>query len=538
LFTRRIRWRELLVFVAYLIGAIVFTYPLIRDLRRFVTDHYDPLLDAWALAWVAHQLPLDPVHLFDSNRFYPEVGTLAFNDPMIGMGILVAPVQWAFQEAVLTLNVAMLFSLALSGYGAYRLASRLTGSETAGGVAGAVFAFNAYRLSHLSHVQLQAAGFIPLLYLCISRYLEEGRLRFAVGVGVFLWFVSASCAYYGVFTWILLAVVIPYESLRTSALKRPRRLVGLTLALALSALAYLPLAMPFMRIEREFGFHRPLNRLQRASARPGDYLRSGAHLHQAIGLKPKSRGRTLFPGLLAVGVGLLAIVKLNRRTGLYLIIGALAAWMSLGPAWGLYRVLHGVVPGLSGVRSPPRIGIYVLLAAAILASQGAAILLRRFQGKKSYAIAAVLVVFPLVESFGGPAPYTSAPDTPAVYRWLAAVPDPVPIVELPLHEVKHQTRNAVYLYWSTSHFKPLANGYGTFVPPVYGELVREMRDFPDDRGVATLRRFGFRYVILHRNLYLRFQAAQLEGRMNAQLGLRKIYRTRYETVYEVVEAGR
>ncbi len=533
--TRRIRWRELLVFVAYLVGAIVFTYPLIRDMSSHITDVYDPLLDAWALAWVAHQLPLDPAHLFDSNRFYPEVGTLAFNDPIIGLGILVAPVQWVFQEAVLTLNVAMLFSLALSGYGAYRLGSRLTGSEAAGGVAGSIFAFNAYRLSHLSHVQLQAAGYIPLLFLCIRRYLEEGRLRFAVGVGVFLWFVSASCAYYGVFTWIFLAVVIPYEILRTSALKQPRRLVGLFLALALSALAYLPLALPFMRVEREFGLHRPENRLNRPSARPVDYLRSGAHLHEAIGLKPKALGRTLFPGLLAVGLGLLAIIKLNRNTGLYLILGVLAAWMSFGPSWGLYRFLHGVVPGLSGVRSPPRFSIFVLLALAILAAQGAALILQRFQGRKVFAIAAVLVVFPLVESFGGPVPYTSAPATPAMYRWLRAVPDPAPVVELPLPEVKHQGRNALYLYWSTSHFKPLANGYGTLAPPVYGELVSAMSDFPDDRGVAALRRFGFRYVILHRNLYLRFRAAHLEGRMNAQLGLRKIYRTQEETVYEVVK---
>jgi hypothetical protein len=252
-----------------------------------------------------------------------------------------------------------------------------------------------------------------------------------------------------------------------------------------------------------------------------------------MGLKPKALGRTLFPGLLAVALSLLAIVKLNRNTGLYFIVGVFAAWMSLGPAWGLYRLLHGIVPGLSGVRSPPRFSIYVLLALAILAAQGAALILRRFQGKKVYAMAAVLVVFPLVESFGGPVPYTSVPDTPAVYRWLAEVPDPAPVVELPLPEVRHQGRNALYLYWSTSHFKPLANGYGTMAPPVYGELVRAMREFPDERGVAALRRLGFRYVILHRDLYLRFRAAHLEGRMNAQLGLRKIYRTQNETVFEV-----
>ncbi len=532
--THHYRWRELGAFAGYLAGAVVFTYPLLPNLRRAVTDHFDPLLDAWALSWVAHQLPRDPVHLFDANRFFPELGTLAFHDPMIGLAILVAPIQWAFHEAVLTLNVAMLFALALSGYGAYRLGSWLTGSRAAGAVAGSVFAFNAYRLNHLSHVQLQNAGFIPLLYLCVSRYLEEGHARFAFGLGVFLWFVSSSCAYYGVFTWMFLAVAIPYETWRTSALKRPRRLAGLTLALVLSATAYLPLATPFIRLQQEFDFHRPVERLQRASARPGDYLRSGSHLHQAVGLRPQSRGRTLFPGLLAIALSALAIVTLNRRTGLYLLIGTLALWASLGPSWGLYRILHAAMPGLSGVRSPPRIAIYVFFAAAILASQGAAFVLRRLPGKRGYAVATILAVFPLIESFGGPRPYTSAPELPAVYQWLADLQGPVPIVEMPLPEARRQRDNAVYLYWSTSHFKPMANGFAAFVPPVYVELAQSMTAFPDDHGVAELRRLGFRYVIFHRDRYLRFRAEQLESRMNEQRGLRRVHQTQNETVYEVM----
>jgi hypothetical protein len=454
---------------------------------------------------------------------------------MIGLAILVAPIQWVFQEAVLTLNVAMLFALALSGYGAYRLANWLTGSHAAGAVAGTMFAFNAYRLNHLSHVQLQNAGFIPLLFLCISRYLEDGRARFAMGAGIFLWFVSASCAYYGVFTWIFLALAIPYETWRTSAFKRPRRLVGLAVTLVLSATAYLPLAMPYMRLQREYAFHRPIDRVQRASARPADYLRSGSHLHQAVGLRPPSRGRTLFPGLLAIGLSVLAILKLNRRTALYLFIGTLAVWASLGPAWGLYRMLHAVVPGLSGVRSPPRLMIYVLLAVAVLASQGAAWVLSRWQGRKLVAMAAILTVFPLAESFGGPIHYRPAPETPPVYRWLADVPGPVPIVELPLPDLRRQRNNAVYLYWSTSHFKPMANGFAAFVPPVYVELAQTMKSFPDDQGVEALRRLGVRYVIFHRDRYLRSRAEDLAGSLHRQPGLRRVYRTPTETVYEVME---
>ena len=321
----RRRLVEIAVFVGFLLGATVFTYPLVWNLDDAVKDIGDPLLDTWAIAWVAHQLPRDPLHLFDANRFYPETGTLAFTDPMLAISIPVAPVQWLFNNPVLTLNVAMLLTLALSGYGMYRLVSALTGSGMAGAVGGSIFTFNAYRLSHLAHVNLQAMAFIPLFFLCLGLYLEEGKRRHLIGVGVFLWLVSASCAYYGVFTWTVLAVALPYEIWRTGAWKRRRQVVALGLTIAVSAVAYLPLALPLMRLRQDFGFERPIVRVQRASARPVDYLRSAAHVHRAIGLEPPERGRSLFPGVLALVLGLVALARPSRRAGLYALIGVFGA---------------------------------------------------------------------------------------------------------------------------------------------------------------------------------------------------------------------
>jgi hypothetical protein len=527
-------FREPLIFALFLGGAMVFIHPLAGNLRTAVTDHVDPLLDAWTLAWTAHQLPRDPAHLFDANRFYPEKGTLAFHDPMVALGAILAPLQWVFGEPVLTLNVGMLLSLALSGYGAYRLASDVSGSRGAGGVAGSVFAFNAYRMDHLAHMQLQSTGFIPLLYLCLRRYLADGRLKHAVGVAVFLWLTSASSAYYGIFTWILLAVAVPYELWRTASMKRPKRILGLALALTLSGLAYLPLALPFMRLRSDFGLERPLTTVQRASARPGDYLRSGSHLHEALGFRPSSPERTLFPGILAAGLAALALIRINRSTGLFVVVGLTAFWASLGPAFGLYRFLHAAVPGLSGVRVPPRLAIYVLLAAAILAAQGAVILMRRAPGKIRMAALCLFALVPLLESFAGPIPYNRAPPIPTVYEWVARLPKGTPLVELPLPEVKRQRDNAVYLYWSTTHFLPLANGYGTVVPPLYAEIAAALEDFPHAAGTAKLAEYGFRYVIFHKDRYLRTRAMELERRLDAEPGLSEAHRTEDAVVYEVV----
>ncbi|HEY7819901.1 MAG TPA: hypothetical protein VIG29_16890, partial [Vicinamibacteria bacterium] len=364
------RLREPSIAALFLLGSLGFTYPLVRNLETAVTDHFDPLLDAWTFAWIAHQLPRDPIHLYDANRFYPERGTLAFHDPMPALGALFAPIQWLFREPVLAVNLAMLLNLTLSGYGAYRLGAEVSGSRWAGAVAGSIFAFNSYRLDHLAHVQLQSTGFIPLLYLCLRRYFSEGRLRYAVGLGLFLWLTSASSAYYGLFSWILLAIAIPCELWRTSSWKMPRKMIGLALALTISALAYLPLALPFMRLRSDFGLDRPLSTIQQASARPADYLRSASHMHGALGFPPASPERTLFPGILALLLGALALARPNRNTVLFVLVGFTALWASLGPAFGLYRLLYAIVPGLSGVRVPPRMAVYVLLAVAILAAQG------------------------------------------------------------------------------------------------------------------------------------------------------------------------
>jgi hypothetical protein len=530
--------RELAVFLAYLLGAIVFTFPLVENLDRAVKDTGDPLLDAWAIAWVAHQLPRDPLHLFDANRYHPETGTLAFTDPMLAISVPMAPVQWLFGNPVLTLNVAMLLTLALSGYGAFRLCAWLTNSRWAGAVGGSVFAFNAYRLSHLSHVNLQAMGFIPLALLCLSRYLEEGRARSLVGLGVFLWLVSASCAYYGVFTWSVVAVALPYEFLRTGALRRGARkkLLATTLAIVVSGISFLPLATPLFRLRQDFGFQRPVARVQRASARPVDYLRSSAHLHRAVGLEPPERGRSLFPGILALGLGCLGLLRLNKRLGLYVVIGVFAAWASLGPRYGLYRLLYELFPGFDGLRAPPRFSIFVSLALAGLAAAGAALLLSRISGVIRIALASVLVVLPLAESFAGPVPYAERPALPPVYSWLAQKPHPTPVVEVPIEGPLY--KNAIYLYWSAFHFQPIANGHSTLVPPVFYQVRDALSPSPRETSAELLDSLGFRYVILHRDLYLRTRAAEVEAALEAVPGLEIAHRTDTETVFEVIGASR
>ena len=64
------------------------TWPLGRVTDVVIPASDDAHFSIWRLAWVAHQLPADPRHLFDANIFYPARGTLALSDAMLLVGAL------------------------------------------------------------------------------------------------------------------------------------------------------------------------------------------------------------------------------------------------------------------------------------------------------------------------------------------------------------------------------------------------------------------------------------------------------------------
>jgi hypothetical protein len=56
----------------FIVLALIMTYPLVTRMSDGLSDPGDPLLNTWALQWVAHQLITSPAHLFDGNIFARE----------------------------------------------------------------------------------------------------------------------------------------------------------------------------------------------------------------------------------------------------------------------------------------------------------------------------------------------------------------------------------------------------------------------------------------------------------------------------------
>jgi hypothetical protein len=198
--------RALLVVLFFAALTVVMTWPQSSDLRRVIAAHHDALFSVWRLAWVAHQLPRDPAHLFDGNIFHPEPRTLAFSDAMLVPGLLGAPFLWVGGNRVLVYNGLLLAAFILSGAAMFLLVRRLTGHAGAGLLAGVVFAFVPYRFEHYFHLELQWALWMPLGLWALHRTLDTRRLRDGVLTGLFLALQMLSSLYYGVFFATYLAV--------------------------------------------------------------------------------------------------------------------------------------------------------------------------------------------------------------------------------------------------------------------------------------------------------------------------------------------
>jgi hypothetical protein len=201
----------------------------------------------WVLAWVAHQLPRAPAHLFDANIFYPERNTLAFSETLLVPGAIVAPLHWLGVGAILIYNLVFLSGFALSGVGVALLVRRLTRHDGAAMLAGIVFAFPPYRIDHYAHLQLQQTQFIPLSLWAFHVLLDRGRLRDGVRLGVFVACQLLSCMYYGLFLVPYMAVVCGTMLIADRRMHR-QRAVALAAAAIVLVIAVIPVGRVLSRV--------------------------------------------------------------------------------------------------------------------------------------------------------------------------------------------------------------------------------------------------------------------------------------------------
>ncbi|HEX7443348.1 MAG TPA: hypothetical protein VF320_05650, partial [Acidimicrobiales bacterium] len=98
----------------------------------------DTSLFTWFLEWPAYALAHGMNPLYSTHLFHPGGINLLSNTAEVGLGIVLAPVTWAFGP-IATLNVALTLSPALSGLAMYVLLRRWVSWAPAAFVGGLLY---------------------------------------------------------------------------------------------------------------------------------------------------------------------------------------------------------------------------------------------------------------------------------------------------------------------------------------------------------------------------------------------------------------
>ncbi|OFW18120.1 MAG: hypothetical protein A3H97_00040, partial [Acidobacteria bacterium RIFCSPLOWO2_02_FULL_65_29] len=509
--------RELtLVALGFAALTVVLTYPLALQpgsLGR--TDNADGQFAIWNVAWVARTLIADPLHLLDANIFHPHRWTLAYSEANFGAGLVAAPVYWLTRNPYAAFNAALLLSFVASGIGTYYLLRYLAHDRRAACIGAIGFAFCPYLFGHIPHIQLLMTAGLPFTLLAFHRFADQPRAGRAVALGLTLTLQTLFCAYYGVFAVLIVGYAVLFTATSRRLWREAAYWKAVLAAAGVAVVSVLPVALPYLLLQRESGFARSLDAAREYSAGWRMYLLSNAYLHRPIAAFAGGQGELLFPGFVAILFAVYGALRLSRAQGrsrehvvFYLSLAALAFWVSLGPSGGLYSLLYSTVPGFTFMRAPSRAGLVVPLALLAVAGMGLAALLER--SSRPALLSAALALFAIADVVS-PLRLSPAPPIEPVYRTLATLPRG-PLIELPVYSHQFRFLRARYMLSSTMHWMPLVNAYSDFIPPDFQESLPLIADFPSRQAFARLERDGVRYAVFH------LEAFTAEGARAAVLG--------------------
>jgi hypothetical protein len=265
------------------------------------------------------------------------------------------------------------------------------------------------------------------------------------------------------------------------------------------------------------------------------------------GLKITELSRVL---IIAAGAGamLLAVSRdartsvarwLSSPVGFFSLMTLFAVVMSFGPdihakgrvveATSLYAAFYNSVPGFDGLRVPARYGMIVTLGLAALAGTGVARIDRGRQRRASVIAGALIVLealaipIPINQSSTDytqsglaplPASVTTAP-APEVYRFVAQLAPSAVVIELPLGEPAFDIR---YMFYSTTHWRRLVNGYSGGAPPQYAVLTEAFKDIATrpDRAWQALVDSTATHAIVHESFYANDRGRRLSDWLRAR----------------------
>ena len=193
-----------------------------------------------------------------------------------------------------------------------------------------------------------------------------------------------------------------------------------------------------------------------------------------------------------------------------LAVGVTGLVLSFGTKVPGYAILYQVFPLLGAIRAVSRFAVLALLAIAVLAGFGIAVLRRSVPPRIQAPLSALAVALVVLEPLAAPLGLARFDGIPAIYDQLRSESNAV-VVELPFPHPRAVFLNAGYMLNSTRHWKPMLNGYSGFQPPSYDRHYESLKTFPSDESIAGMRAAGVTHLFVHFDRYGPEFSGVLEG---------------------------
>ncbi|MEW6295028.1 MAG: hypothetical protein AB1467_01890 [Candidatus Diapherotrites archaeon] len=248
IFNKELKY-ELIVLAAFLVLTAFMTYPLIFRLDSIFFIDADSTWYTWNFwLWNKSIVELHESPFRTDFIYYPQTISLSQSEPSPLNSFISIPLQHLFGLNA-SLNLLLLFSFVLAGFGAYLLVYYLTENRIAGFVAGIIFAFAPTHFVQVLAGQIATASiqWIPLFVLYLIKTFKEKNYRNAVFVALFFalttyssWYLSMFLVYFTLFFFAYNYFYERNKLLDKDLIKRSALMVGV------SAFIVLPLFLPLI----------------------------------------------------------------------------------------------------------------------------------------------------------------------------------------------------------------------------------------------------------------------------------------------------
>src|SRR3989441_3597724 len=325
---------------------------------------------------------------------------------------------------------------------------------------------------------------------------------------------ALTASYFMYFALLPLALVGIAELRHTQVPARRMFVQGAVVALFLIA-AILPVARAYYSNRQQRAMRRSMEDITHFSGDRRDFVSAPHQLAIWRVFPTGGSDHELFPGLVAIALGMVAVASFRRRSTTVVVYAAIAiaafvlafgpepaAWGHRLPFPGPYRLLLAIVPGLDGLRAPARLATVLALALGVLAAFGAVSVLDRVGARRRVPVAIAMLVAVIAEGWMAPMPvaaFDSAgdPRDRGAYDYLRTLPAGGAL-ELPL-SLEIPAREFLYEYMTLGHGHPVVNGHSGDQSPLLQYLGGGHSPLQDvdhlDAALAMASAIGVRYVV-------------------------------------------